>query len=41
MSSADAERAIRNGDIALAACEAKRRLLWSAWPTNTPNPRKD
>jgi hypothetical protein len=41
MSSADAERAIRNGDIALAACEAKRRLLWSAWPTNTPNLRKD
>lgn len=32
MSRADAERAIREGDIALEECERKRRLLWDAWP---------
>ncbi len=32
MTSADAERAIRLGDIVLAECEARRRLLAEAWP---------
>jgi hypothetical protein len=32
-SSADAESAIRNRGFDVAACEAKRQLLVSAWPT--------
>lgn len=35
-SAADDDATIRDGRFDLAACEAKRRLLLDAWPTNAP-----
>ncbi|MBB5726706.1 hypothetical protein FHS97_002654 [Sphingomonas endophytica] len=32
MTSADMLRVMREGDVALAQCEARRRLLADAWP---------
>jgi hypothetical protein len=32
LSSADVEAIIRDADISVAQCEAKRRLLLDAWP---------
>ncbi|MBB3691441.1 hypothetical protein FHY05_000048 [Sphingomonas sp. BK580] len=32
MSSADMLRAMREGDVSLAECDARRQLLVDAWP---------
>lgn len=38
-SAADDDATIRDGRFDLADCEAKRRLLWDAWP-KTVSPRR-
>jgi hypothetical protein len=37
MSSAQAERNLSMGDVAIAECEAKRKLLIDSWPKD-PQP---
>jgi hypothetical protein len=37
MTSADAEAALRTGDVDLAECDAKRQLLIDAWPKGDPD----
>jgi hypothetical protein len=37
MTSADTEGAIRQGDVDLAECDAKRQLLVDAWPKGGPD----
>lgn len=38
MTKAQAEQNMAQGDIDLAACEAKRRLLLMAWPLSVSEP---